>query len=148
MRHGVIVLLDAPAPEEPPLVIAGSAIRAVPTWRTWIRTACRTSLVGDLGVFFPSHVDQGQVVWLRGRGQGQFETIVLWDGLGLVNESVPRTWTATGTWTFYGRVALADRGHRVLRSNPRASCGRPVLMAIFMTIHRMSEGKSTGRPLG
>ena len=46
----------------------------------------RDILVANLGDYWPVDTDQGSVLWLRNRGQGRFEHVVLADGLGRVNE--------------------------------------------------------------
>ena len=46
----------------------------------------RDVLVANLGDYWPVDTDQGSVLWLRNRGQGRFEHVVLADGLGRVNE--------------------------------------------------------------
>jgi hypothetical protein len=43
-------------------------------------------LVADLGDFWPVDTDKGRVLWLRNRGNDQFETSEILSGLGRVNE--------------------------------------------------------------
>jgi hypothetical protein len=86
MRHGLVVLWTPSRPAEPAQVIG----RVPHPSRTHVvdldGDGIRDVLVANLGVFWNVDTDQGSVVWLRGRGDDQFETIVLVDHLSRVNE--------------------------------------------------------------
>jgi len=86
MRNGVVVLWTPSQPPETARILA----RIPHPSRTCVvdldGDGIRDILVANLGVFWPLDTDQGSVVWLRGRGNEQFEPVVLLDKVGRVNE--------------------------------------------------------------
>lgn len=86
MRHGMVLLWTPSRPKEPVEILG----RLKHPSRTQVvdldGDGVLDILVANLGVFWPLDTDQGSVVWLRGRGGEQFETIVLADHLSRVNE--------------------------------------------------------------
>lgn len=87
MRHGVVVLWTPSRRSESAVVLA----RMLHPCRTHVvdldGDGLRDILVADLGDYWPVDTDQGAVVWLRNRGGGQFEKIVLLDHQGRVADA-------------------------------------------------------------
>ncbi len=86
MGHGLVVLWTPSDSGEPARIIG----RIAHPSRTHVvdldGDGLRDILVANLGDFWPVDTTEGSVVWLRSRGRGQFEPVVLIDGLGRVNE--------------------------------------------------------------
>ncbi len=84
MRHGLVVLWTPSRPDEPASVIG----RAAHPCRTQVvdldGDGLRDILVANLGVFWPLDTTEGSVLWLRARGKGRFESIVLLGGVNRV----------------------------------------------------------------
>jgi len=86
MRHGLVVLWTFSRESEPARVIA-----LVPNpCRVQVvdldGDGLRDIVVANLGEFWPVDTDKGTVVWLRNRGNGRFENIVLADKLSRVSD--------------------------------------------------------------
>ena len=96
MRHGAVVLWNPAQPAATARVIA----RIPHPSRTCVvdldGDGIRDILVANLGVFWPLDTDQGSVIWLRGRGNEQFEPVVLLSGVGRVNEVSPADFDGDG----------------------------------------------------
>ena len=56
----------------------------------------RDILVANLGDYWPVDITVGSVIWLRNRGDGEFETIELAGGMGRVNDVQPADFDADG----------------------------------------------------
>ena len=86
MRQGTVVLWDPGQAEDTAQVVG----RMAHPCRTHVvdldGDGLRDILVANLGDYWPVDTDKGTVVWLRNRGQGRFDNVVLADGLGRVNE--------------------------------------------------------------
>jgi hypothetical protein len=50
------------------------------------RNGWQDILVANLGDFWPVDSDKGSIVWLRNDGQGEFDPVVLFEGIGRVND--------------------------------------------------------------
>lgn len=86
MRHGVIALWTPSRPTEPARVLARVPHPSHVTVVDLDRDSVQDVLVANLGVFWNVDTDQGSVVWLRGLGNGEFESTVLLDRVSRVNE--------------------------------------------------------------
>ena len=86
MSHGLVALWTPSDAAEPVRVVA----RIPHPSRTHVvdldGDGLRDILVADLGSFWPVDTSEGAVVWLRNRGQNQYDPKVLIDGLGRVND--------------------------------------------------------------
>jgi hypothetical protein len=78
----------------------------------------RDYLVCDLGSFQPADHDKGRIVWLRPKGEQEFDPIVLADGLGRMADARPADFDGDGDvdvvaaefgWHNTGRILLFDR---------------------------------------
>ncbi len=86
MRHGIVAICT---PGQPQPVFQELARIPHPSHTTVVdldRDGIRDILVANLGVFLNIDTTLGSVVWLRGRGDGSFQTVTLADGLGRVND--------------------------------------------------------------
>lgn len=82
----------------------------------------RDLVIADLGSFEPGDHTNGRVVWLRGNGKGQFETIVIAEGLGRITDAEPADLDGDGDQDLvvaeYGSrmkgrlLALENKGNR------------------------------------
>jgi hypothetical protein len=85
MRHGLVVLWAPSRPGESATVIGRIAHPSHVQVVDLDQDGLRDMLVANLGEYWPVDTNKGSVVWLRNRGQGQFEPVVLLDKLGRVN---------------------------------------------------------------
>jgi len=96
MRHGLVVLWKPSRSGDAVQVLAEiphpSHTRVVDLDGDGLRDV----LVANLGDYWPVDIDTGSVVWLRGRGGGQFEKIDLATGMGRVNDVQPADFDADG----------------------------------------------------
>ncbi len=86
MAHGVVVLWTPSDSERPARVVGRMAHPSRVHVVDLDGDGLRDLLVANLGNFWPVDTTEGSVVWLRNRSQGQFEPVVLIDGLGRTNE--------------------------------------------------------------
>jgi hypothetical protein len=86
MRHGVVVLWTPTRPDEPAKVIGRVPHPTHTTVVDLDGDGILDILVANLGEFWPLETTKGSVVWLRGRGRGQYEPVTLIDGIGRVND--------------------------------------------------------------
>jgi hypothetical protein len=86
MRHGIVVLWTPSSPGESATVIGRIAHPSHVQVVDLDQDGLRDILVANLGEYWPVDTDKGSVVWLRNRGQGQFEPVVLLEKLGRVND--------------------------------------------------------------
>lgn len=84
--NGLVVLWTPSDSEKPVRVMA----RIAHPCRTHVvdldGDGLRDVLVANLGDFFPVDSNKGSVVWLRNRGGGEFDHVVLIGGIGRINE--------------------------------------------------------------
>ncbi len=86
MRHGLVVLWTPSHPDDPARVIARVPHPSRAHVVDFDRDGLRDILVANLGEYWPVDTTKGSVVWLRNCGEGRFETVVLMEGMGRVNE--------------------------------------------------------------
>lgn len=86
LRHGVVVLWTPTLPESTARVVARIPHPSHTTVVDLDGDGRLDILVANMGVFGPRDTDQGSVVWLRNRGNEEFEPMVLLSGLGRVND--------------------------------------------------------------
>ena len=86
MRHGLVVLWTPSQSGETATVIAHVAHPTHTHIVDLDGDGLRDILVANLGDYWPVDTTEGSVVWLRNRGEGDFETVVLADGMGRVND--------------------------------------------------------------
>lgn len=86
MRHGVVVLWTPSDRDQPAQVVGRASNPSHANVVDLDMDGLRDILVADLGVFWNQDTTNGAVVWLRARRDGEFETIVLLDGISRVND--------------------------------------------------------------
>lgn len=86
MRHGVVVLWTPSRAGESTRVVGRVPHPSHTHVADLDGDGLRDILVANLGDYWPVDTTAGSVVWLRNRGQEQFEPVVLTDGLGRVND--------------------------------------------------------------
>jgi hypothetical protein len=84
MRHGLVVLWTPSRANEPARVIAHVPHPCRVQVVDLDGDGLRDILVANLGEFWPVDTDKGSVVWLRNRGNGRFDAVVLADKLSRV----------------------------------------------------------------
>lgn len=99
LRHGVVALWTPSRPTEPARIIARIPNPSHTTVVDLDKDGRPDILVANMGIFGPRDTTEGSVVWLRNRGNGEFEPFVLIAGLGRVNDVQPPTSTGTGNST-------------------------------------------------
>lgn len=96
MRHGLLVL-SSPLQEGEPDKVIGRVPHPSHTQVIDLDgDGARDILVADLGEFWPVDTAKGSVVWLRNRGDGQFDPLVLLEGLGRINDVQAADFDADG----------------------------------------------------
>ncbi len=86
MRHGIVGVWTPSQPRKPAKMIARVPHPSQTQVVDFDGDGIRDILVANLGVFVNRDTDKGSVVWLRGRGNGEFEPIPLFQQLGRVND--------------------------------------------------------------
>jgi hypothetical protein len=86
MRHGVVVLWPPGGPPDSAKIIAHVPHPTHTQVVDLDKDGLRDILVANLGDYWPVDTTEGSAVWLRNHGEGNFETVVLIDGLGRVND--------------------------------------------------------------
>ncbi len=86
MRHGLVVLWTPSRPHQPAKVIGRVAHPSHTHVVDLDGDGLRDVLVANLGVLWPLDTSDGSVVWLRGRGNDRFDSIVLLKGVNRVND--------------------------------------------------------------
>jgi hypothetical protein len=86
MRHGLVVLWTPSQSGDSATVIGHVAHPSHTHVVDLDGDGRRDILVANLGDYWPVDTTEGSVVWLRNRDKGQFESVVLLDGLGRVND--------------------------------------------------------------
>lgn len=87
MRHGIVAVWDPSHPGESARTIAKIPHPSRTTLVDLDQDGILDILVADLGVFWNIDSYDGTVVWLRGRGDGGFQSFVLADHLSRPNEA-------------------------------------------------------------
>lgn len=107
MRNGLVVLWTPSQPGQTATIIARIAHPSRPHVVDLDGDGLRDILVANLGEYWPVDTTKGSVVWLRNRGEGQFETVVLMGGFGRVNEVQPADFDGDGDLD----IVVADFGN-------------------------------------
>ncbi len=86
LRHGVVILWNPTLPSSSAQVIARIPHPSHTTVVDLDQDGQRDILVANMGVFGPQDTTDGSVVWLRNRGNQEYELHELQRGLGRVND--------------------------------------------------------------
>jgi hypothetical protein len=86
MRYGMVILWDPKTPAKNARVIAKIPHPTRTRVVDFDGDGLLDLLVADLGDFWPVDTDKGAAVWLRNRGNGQFDNIPLLEGQGRIND--------------------------------------------------------------
>lgn len=84
MRHGVVAVHEPLEPSKPAKIVGRVSHPGHAEVVDLDQDGVRDILVADLGVLLDEDTRNGAVIWFRGRGDGEFEPITLFDGLGRV----------------------------------------------------------------
>lgn len=96
MRNSFVAVCTPSQPDEPAKIIGQVPHPCHTKVVDLDGDGIRDILVADLGVLWDQDTDKGTVVWLRGQGDGEFESVVLFDGLSRVSDIQPADFDGDG----------------------------------------------------